>query len=136
PTHVLEPYAATAPGLGPLVARELVALGLTPNAETGGAAFRGPVESIWRANLWLRTASRVLVRVASFRAQAFHELERLARAVPWERFVAAGGTVRFRVTSKKSRLYHTDAIAQRFAEAIEHRLGKASAIDTTGTEAG
>ena len=33
-------------------------------------------------------------------------------------------------------MYHTDAIAQRFAEAIEHRLGKASAIDTTGTEAG
>ena len=94
------------------------------------------METIAQANLWLRTASRVIVRVASFRAQAFHELERLARAVPWERFVAAGGTVRFRVTSKKSRLYHTDAIAQRFAEAIEHRLGKASAIDTTGTEVG
>ena len=71
------------------------------------------METIAQANLWLRTASRVIVRVASFRAQAFHELERLARAVPWERFVAAGGTVRFRVTSKKSRLYHTDAIAQR-----------------------
>lgn len=105
------------------MARELAALGLAPNAETGGAAFRGPVESIWRANLWLRTASRVLVRVASFRAQAFHELERLARAVPWERYVASGSAVRFRVTSKKSRLYHTGGIAQRFGEAIEHRLG-------------
>ena len=94
------------------------------------------METIAQANLWLRTASRVIVRVASFRAQAFHELERLARAVPWERFVAAGGTVRFRVTSKKSRLYHTDAIAQRFAEAIEHRLGKVSVIDTAGTEEG
>src|SRR5207248_2864428 len=81
-------------------------------------SFNGSMETIAQANLWLRTASRVIVRVASFRAQAFHELERLARAVPWERFVAAGGTVRFRVTSKKSRLYHPDAIAQRFAEAI------------------
>ena len=105
------------------MARELAALGLAPNAETGGAAFRGPIESIWRANLWLRTASRVLVRVASFRAQAFHELERLARAVPWERYVTGGSAVRFRVTSKKSRLYHTGGIAQRFSEAIEHRLG-------------
>jgi putative N6-adenine-specific DNA methylase len=105
------------------VSRELAALGLTPNVETGGAAFRGPVESIWRANLWLRTASRVLARVASFRAQAFHELERLARAVPWESYVASGSAVRFRVTSKKSRLYHTGGIAQRFGEAIEHRLG-------------
>lgn len=105
------------------MSRELATLGLAPNAETGGAAFRGPIESIWRANLWLRTASRVLVRVASFRAQAFHELERLARAVPWERYVASGSAVRFRVTSKKSRLYHTGGIAQRFGEAIEHRLG-------------
>jgi len=105
------------------VSRELAALGLTPVAEMGGAAFRGPPESIWRANLWLRTASRVLVRVASFRAQAFHELERLARAVPWERYVASGSGVRFRVTSKKSRLYHTGGIAQRVGEAIEHRLG-------------
>ena len=123
PSTLLEAYAAAAPGLEPLVARELTGLGLVPNAETGGAAFRGPIESIWRANLWLRTASRVLVRVASFRAQAFHELERLARAVPWERYITSGSTVRFRVTSKKSRLYHTGGIAQRFAEAIEHRVG-------------
>lgn len=123
PSNLLEAYAATAPGLEPLVARELTTLGLVPNAETGGAAFRGPIESIWRANLWLRTASRVLVRVASFRAQAFHELERLARAVPWERYVTSGSALRFRVTSKKSRLYHTGGIAQRFGEAIEHRLG-------------
>ena len=123
PSNLLDAYAATAPGLEPLVSRELQVLGVTPNAETGGAAFRGPIESIWRANLWLRTASRVLVRVASFRAQAFHELERLARAVPWERYVASGTAVRFRVTSKKSRLYHTGGIAQRVGEAIEHRLG-------------
>jgi putative N6-adenine-specific DNA methylase len=97
-------------------------------------SFNGAIETIARANLWLRTASRVIVRVASFRAQAFHELERLARAIPWERFVAAGGPVRFRVTSKKSRLYHTGAIAQRIAEAIEHRQGRASAIEAAGRE--
>ena len=123
PSHQLDAYAATAPGLEPLVSRELAALGLAPKAETGGAAFRGPIESIWRANLWLRTASRVLVRVASFRARAFRELERLARGVPWERYVTSGSAVRFRVTSKKSRLYHTGGIAERLREAIEHRLG-------------
>jgi putative N6-adenine-specific DNA methylase len=136
PSNLLEAYAATAPGLEPLVARELAALGLAPNAETGGAAFRGPVESIWRANLWLRTASRVLVRVVSFRAQAFHELERLARAVPWELYVASGSAVRFRVTSKKSRLYHTGGIAQRFGEAIEHRLGGGIVIGDSRSDEG
>ena len=76
----------------------------------------------------------MIVRVASFRAQAFHEVERLARSVPWERFILPGGAVRFRVTSKKSRLYHTGAIAQRFAEAIEHRVGKTSPLEATGTD--
>ena len=122
-SDLLDAYAVAAPGLEPLVARELAALGVAPNAEAGGVGFRGPIESVWRANLWLRTASRVLVRVASFRAQAFHELERLARAVPWERYLTSESAVRFRVTSKKSRLYHTGGIAQRFGEAMQHRLG-------------
>jgi len=137
-------FAAAAPGLEPLVARELTALGVRPGAEPGGVAFRGSFELLARANLWLRVASRVLVRVASFRAQAFHELERLARAIPWETYLRPGAAVRFRVTSKKSRLYHTGAIAQRFGEAIEHRLGASVAVesgavdedaDSTGTEA-
>ena len=115
----------------PLVARELTALGVRPNEDVGGVGFRAPLEMVARANLWLRIASRVLVRVASFRAQAFHELERLARAIPWETYLASGAVVRFRVTSKKSRLYHTGAIAQRFGEAIEHRLGTGVTIEST-----
>lgn len=114
---------AAAPGLEPLVADELTIIGARPNVESGGVSFRGTLESVGRANLWLRTATRVIVRVAAFRAEAFHELERLARAVPWEGYVSNTGTVRFRITSKKSRLYHTGAIAQRLGEAIQHRLG-------------
>ena len=128
----LEAYAAAAPGLEPVVSAELAALGIKPRAEAGGVGFTGTLDSVARANLWLRSASRVIVRVATFRARAFHELERLARATPWERFVTSGGTVRFRVTSRKSRLYHTGAIEQRLAEAIEHRLGKATAIESVG----
>jgi putative N6-adenine-specific DNA methylase len=126
-------YAVAAPGLEPLVARELAALGLTPNEEEGGVGFSGTLETIARANLWLRTASRVIVRVATFRAQAFHELERIARATPWERFVASGTAVRFRVTSRKSRLYHTDAIAQRLGDAVGHRLGAPVVVDEAST---
>jgi len=134
-TGALEAYAAAAPGLEPVVARELKSLGIAPRLETGGVSFRATIETVAGANLWLRTASRVIVRVAVFRAQAFHELERLARAVPWERFVAPGAPVRFRVASRKSRLYHTGAIEQRVAEAIEHRLGRMSIVDSTGVAA-
>jgi putative N6-adenine-specific DNA methylase len=78
------------------------------------------------ANLWLRTASRVLVRVAEFRAKTFFELERSARKIEWERFVADGSGVRFRVTCRKSKLYHSGAVAQRFAEAVAHRVSSAT----------
>lgn len=126
----LDAFAAAAPGLEPLVASELRALGAEPSVETGGVSFRGGLAVVARANLWLRTANRVIVRVASFRAQAFYDLERLARAIQWERFVKSDGAVRFRVTSKKSRLYHTGAIEQRLAESLEHRLGRAIAVES------
>ena len=70
-----------------------------------------------RANLWLRTASRVIVRIASFRATKFHELERAAKRIEWNRFVGAGSLADFRVTARKSKLYHSDAIAQRLSDA-------------------
>ena len=58
-----------------------------------------------RANLWSRTASRVLVRVAEFKAKAFFELELNAKKVPWKRFVPQGGTAEFRVTARKSPIH-------------------------------
>lgn len=123
-------FAITAPGLEPLAAAELAALGEAPVVEEGGVSWTGDAASLCRANLWLRTASRVVVRTARFRARAFHELERHARRIPWERFVSPGSGVRFRVTCRKSRLYHSDAVAQRLAAAIEHRLRAASAFST------
>ncbi len=116
-------FAVAAPGLEPIVARELTALGLAPDESVpGGVAFRGALAELERANLWLRAASRVLVRLGAFHARAFGELERHARRLPWERVVARGRPVRLRVTARKSRLYHTDAIAERLAGAIDARL--------------
>lgn len=103
------------------MARELAQLGERPRVDVGGVSWPGDAVSMMRANLRLRTASRVLVRVARFGATAFHELERLARRVPWERFAADPAGVEFRVTTHKSKLYHSDAVAQRLAEAVEHR---------------
>ena len=110
-------FAIAAPGLEPIVARELEALGERPRVEEGGVAWEGDARSLMRANLWLRSASRVIVRVASFEVTAFHELERHAKRLPWSEFIAPGGPVEFRVTSRKSRLYHSDAIAERLVRA-------------------
>ena len=118
----LECFAAAAPGLESLVAEELRALGelqsvVVGETEPGGVSFRAGRAGLYAANLHLRIASRVLVRIGAFHASAFHELERHAARLPWREFVASGRPVAFRVTSRKSRLYHQDAIAQRLLAA-------------------
>lgn len=116
-------FAVTAPGVEGVCARELAALGVAGAAEPGGVAWEGTMDDVRRANLWLRTASRVVVRAAAFRARTFFELERHARRVEWERWVAPGAPVRLRVTSRKSKLYHEAAIAERLLGFIDARVG-------------
>jgi putative N6-adenine-specific DNA methylase len=116
-------FAVTAPGLEELCAHELRWMGVAGVAEPGGVAWEGTRAELYDANLRLRLASRVLVRVAEFRARTFFELERHARKVPWERFVTPGGAVRLRVSSRKSKLYHEGAIAQRLLDAVERSVG-------------
>lgn len=117
-TSPLDCYAITHPGVEHITAAELAALGIVPGAnEPGGVAFQTDVAGLYAANLHLRTASRVLLRIASFHAHSFAELERHARKVPWSNFVAPGAPVDFSVASRKSKLYHQKAIAQRLLEA-------------------
>jgi putative N6-adenine-specific DNA methylase len=114
-----ECYAIVAPGAEALTAAELRALDLTPTAvEPGGVGFRAGASGLYTANLHLRTASRVVVRIATFRAATFFELERHAKRVPWDAVLSPGRGVQFHVTSRKSRLYHQRAIEQRLAAAI------------------
>jgi len=114
-----EAWAIAAPGFEPLLQAELRALGFADAAaSTGGVEFSCDARGLARANLHSRLASRVVVRLAEFKALAFHELERAARRVEWGRMLAPGAPFRLRVTAKKSRLYHSDAIAERVADAI------------------
>jgi putative N6-adenine-specific DNA methylase len=128
-------YLVTAPGLEHITASELTALGVSSGSEThGGVAWRGTMRDLYRANLWLRTATRVLIRVSRFHAGSFAELERRAKAVPWGRFVRARDTVRFRVTCHKSALYHSDAVAQRLGESVAAATGCAFAGNAEADE--
>ncbi len=112
-------FAIAAPGLEPLVAAELKALGAAgARAVAGGVEFRADELLLARANVELRAASRVVVRISRFKATAFHELERAARRVLWGEFLRRGATFTLRVTCRKSRLYHSDAVAERIATAI------------------
>ncbi len=125
-------FAITAPGIERVTATELAALGMPPMVEPGGVAFRGSFDDLYEANLRLRTASRVVVRIASFHASEFHELERRAKRVPWDRYIGVPKRVRFRVTCRKSRLYHSDAVAERLAKVISQGTGLAGGFTIAG----
>ncbi len=122
-------FAVTAPGLEPFTAQELRGLEFAPAIEPGGVLFKGNLSALYRANLHLRTASRILARLGNFfYATTFPELqERLAR-LPWERFLTPGQPVSTRVTCHRSKLYHSDAVARTVSTALEQRLGKPSPI--------
>ena len=115
--------AVCAPGLEDLLRAEMDALGLRPGTPlTGGVPFSGGDRDLYRANVHLSIASRILVRIARFPAREFWELEKHARTVPWETWVPPGGEAAFRVTSRTSRLFHADAVAERLAAAVAHRV--------------
>jgi putative N6-adenine-specific DNA methylase len=132
-------FAVCTPGLEPFTALELVRLGLRSNHpismsenfltekeppyELGGIEFQGSLQDIYRANLCLRTASRVLIRLGAFYASAFPELRRKASRLLWENYLVPERPIALRVTCKKSRLYHETAVAERVAGAITDRLG-------------
>ena len=121
---LFECFAIVAPGLEPLALAEARAAGLSAELAEGGGGieWRGDLRSVLLANMALRIASRVVVRLAVFEARSFAELERHARQVPWASIVTPGSAVRFRVTCKKSKLYHSDAVAQRLADAVMRAL--------------
>ncbi len=127
-------FVVCAPGLESFAAQELHQLGLRSADESGsayepgGVEFEGTLHDAYRANLHLRTASRVLVRFGQFYAAEFPELRRKAGRLLWENYLAPERPIALRVTCQKSRLYHETAVAERVAGAIEDRLGKPSPV--------
>jgi putative N6-adenine-specific DNA methylase len=98
-----EAFAVAAPGLESIVAKELTDLGHSElNAIEGGVEFKASRRQLYEANLQLRTASRVVIRLGRFRALTFAELEKRARKIPWELVVSSGQRVALRVTCRKS----------------------------------
>lgn len=114
-------FVACAPGLEPLLVAELVELGIEgPAATAGGVGCFGDLSSIYRINLGCGLGLRVLERVAEFMVRDLSKLERVAGALAWERWLSPERGVRVRAHAKRSRLYHTKAIAER----VEHGIAK------------
>ncbi|MBI5896740.1 MAG: hypothetical protein HZB24_12310 [Desulfobacterales bacterium] len=123
--HVIGPshacYAVTPPGMEQLCARELADLSepvQVDAVETGGVAFTARLAALYQANLQVRTAGRFLLRLAQFKATNFLQLEKQCATVPWVWYLPRGAVPACKVTAHQSRLYHSEAIAQRVVSAV------------------
>lgn len=117
-------FLAAPPGLEPILAAEAAELGFAaPSAVPGGVETTGDWPDIWRANLHLRGAARVLVRLGSFRAFHLAQLDKRARKFPWGDVLRSDMPVRVEATCRRSKIYHDRAAAQRVMRAITETLG-------------
>jgi len=118
-------YIVVSPGLEETCAAELTAIDIPPlKIDTGGIACAGRLRELYLANLWLRTASRILVRFAECRSRDFPDLYRKAQRLPWGRFIRPETSVAFRVTCHGSRLNHTTRVAETLESALNQALGR------------
>jgi len=127
-------FVTCAPGIEPFLDAELEALRISKRErQVGGVSFEGGWEDVWRANLELRTAIRVLSRVGRFRARDADELYRGAMKVDWSRFLGPESTIAVRGQSRDSALDHTLFIAQRVKDAVcdqeRERSGARPSVD-------
>ncbi|MGB1077452.1 MAG: THUMP domain-containing class I SAM-dependent RNA methyltransferase [Bdellovibrionales bacterium] len=118
-----EIFLATAPGLENLLYDEVRNKGFKrAKAIKGGVTIEGGWPEVWRANLWVRGASRVLARIDSFKALHLAYLDKRSRDVPWEEVLDPALPFRVEVTCSKSRIYHSDAAAERITRAIKETI--------------
>ena len=119
-----EIFLATAPGLEEALCAEIRGKGFKrPRAVPGGVVIRGGWPEVWRANLWIRGAGRVLARLDSFRVTHLAQLDARARRVPWAGVLRPDMPFRVEASCAGSRIYHSGAAAERIETAIRETLG-------------
>lgn len=132
---VLELFATCPKGIEPLLADELRGLGVEGVRETrAGVAFAGPLAIAYRACLWSRLASRVLLPLARFPAPSPEALYAGVQAIPWDQHVAPDGTIAVDCATSQSQITHSHYGALKVKDAVVDQLrtqaGVRPSIDT------
>jgi len=122
-------FVSTLPGIEQLCFNELLSLGISMTDATlmkGGVEFRDRVHNCYLANLKLRTANRILMRIETFRATNFRQLKKKLAGLPWELYLHKYAMYEVNVTSRHSRLFHKDAIVDQVKESVAERWSLAN----------
>jgi len=126
----LELIATATFGLEAVVKREIQDLGYRIiKSEDGKITYMGDERAIVRSNLWLRSADRVLLKMAEFKALEFEDLFQQTKAVAWEELIPPDGKFTVTGTSVKSKLHSVPACQSIVKKAIVERLREYYCID-------
>ena len=118
-------FAVCSPGLKKVCQTEMRATGFPENdmrVIEGGIEYKAKPDICMAFNLNLRSPSRILMRISRFKATSFKELEKKIDAIDWILYLPQNCSIKMTVTTKKSRLYHSDAIARRCEKIILNHL--------------
>jgi putative N6-adenine-specific DNA methylase len=127
-------FVSTSPGLSRLCLKELESTISTAGSArivSGGIEFKGRLIDCYAANLNLRTANRILMRIHSFKATNFRQLEKNLSRMPWELHLYRDSRLCIRVTTRHSRLFHSEAISQKVRQCIVDRCSE-HGVDSAG----
>ena len=111
-------------GLEAVCKREIADLGYEiAQVEDGKVTFLGDAEAICRANIFLRTTERILLKAGSFTARTFDELFEKTKELPWENYIPKDGKFWVaKAASVKSKLFSPSDIQSIVKKAIVERL--------------
>ncbi len=111
-------------GLEAVLKREITDLGYEiTSVEDGRVTFLGDAEAVCRANVFLRTAERVLIKIGSFHAETFDELFEGTKALPWEEWIPQDGKFWVaKAASVKSKLFSPSDIQSIMKKAMVERM--------------
>ncbi|KAB0666137.1 RNA methyltransferase [Oryzomonas japonica] len=132
-------FAAVPRGAEEIAAHELEQLGVGDVAAgRGGVSFTCNREGLYRANLWLRTASRVLVQLALFPCSSPEELYAGVHAIPWQELITPAMTLAVDCSLRDSALTHSGFVALKTKDAVVDRIreacGSRPSVDTAAPD--
>lgn len=122
-------FATSAKGVEFILAKELKELGVNElKTVSGGVHFEGSMEALYRANLWLRTANRVLMQLAIFPCPTPQVLYQNARQIRWHDWISAQQTLAVDCNCRNSAITHSHFAALKIKDAVVDQIR-----DSTGS---
>ncbi|HIX02411.1 MAG TPA: class I SAM-dependent RNA methyltransferase [Candidatus Ligilactobacillus excrementigallinarum] len=122
--RIMELIATCAAGIEGILGNEMKHLGYSANVENGRVRFQGDFNDVIKTNLWLRTADRIKIVLATFTAKTFDDLFESIKSIAWEDWLSLDATFPVNAKSQKSQLHNVPSVQSISKKAIVERMNQ------------